>query len=247
MGNSSSDDRLRHRRKGGQHDRRDTLLGQLRIGQWTLVEAAKALGEEDFLRKLPNAGECANWLFGHLAVNEDWFLTLLTGSPPRLPRRMYDVYQADFPPPTHQPLSIPRAKMIAIFKEQRARTIAAVKASNPDTWPGAAPSQMPDQFRTRADVWGGIGTHQYWHVGQLMTIRTMLGKPAFEFPPHRDPKVKAAAPPIQLVIPKDGPRVRPRDPSEVNPYVRSELRRRRTPGESPTISRARWPAIPCWP
>jgi hypothetical protein len=200
------------------------LLGQLRIGAWTLTEAAKILDEDEFLQKLPNAGESANWIFGHLAVNEDWFLSLLTGSPPKLSQKMHDVYQADFPLPSHAPMAIPRSKLIAIFKGQRARTVATIKSADIRKWSAPAPSQMPDEFKTQADVWGGIATHQYWHIGQLMTIRTMLGKPAFTFPPHRPAaKARSAALGADLIVPKDGPRVRPRDPSEVNSYVRSEL------------------------
>jgi hypothetical protein len=205
-------------------DPRKLLQAQLRIGGWTLVEAASALTEGEFLKKLPNAGESANWIFGHLAVNEDWFLSILTGSALRLPKKMHDVYQADFPASSHQPLPYGRSRLIAIFKMQRKRTMSALRKANPDMWNAPAPAQMPDAFKTLADVWGGIPTHQYWHIGQLMSIRAMLGKPAFQFPPHRvEPKTKSSGSDIDLVIPKDGPRLRPRDPSEVNPYVKAEL------------------------
>jgi hypothetical protein len=164
------------------------------------------------------------WIFGHLAVNEDCFLSILTGSAQQLPQKMHDVYPADFPPPSHQPMAIDRAKLIAIFKAQRARTMAAVRKTNTDMWTAPAPSQMPEAFKTQADGWGGIATHQYWHVGQIMTIRAMLGKPAFQFPPHRaERKTKRPRGDVDLVVPKGGPRLRPRDPSEVNPYVKAEL------------------------
>jgi hypothetical protein len=35
-------------------DPRSILLGQLRIGAWTLTESAKVLDNDDFLKKLPN-------------------------------------------------------------------------------------------------------------------------------------------------------------------------------------------------
>lgn len=49
------------------------LTAELESGEFLLTHAAEDLPGSEFYRPLPNAGESADWIFGHLSVNEDWF------------------------------------------------------------------------------------------------------------------------------------------------------------------------------
>lgn len=204
----------------------ELLESQLRTGLWTITEAAKGLTEHEFYQRLPHGGESADWIFGHLATNEDWFLSILTGSPLELDQALRDVYQADFPPPSQPVKLVGATRMIEIFRKQRSRVIQALRSADPTSWGAPAPDPMPAIFKTVGDVWGVLGTHQYWHIGQLMSIRTMLCKPAFQFPPHKASATEEAASresSDRLTVPSDGPRVNPREPEQVNAYVRAEF------------------------
>jgi DinB superfamily len=205
-------------------DAREFLRSQLDGGAWILVEAASALADDEFYERLPHAGESADWIFGHIASNEDWFLTKLTGSERQIPEEIYSVYQPDFPPPTVAQGVLDRNGMIELFQAQRQRSLDALLAADTSTWDQKAPEGLPSIFDTVGAVWGILGTHQYWHIGQLMTIRTMLGQPPFDFSPHRDPAASAAPQaPTSLVLPSDGPRIQPRQPQQVNANVRAEF------------------------
>jgi hypothetical protein len=203
-------------------DARDFLLAELDSGEFLLLNGVKDLVDSEFYVRLPNAGESADWLFGHVAVNEDFFLSKLTGSNLQVAENIRNIYLNDFPPTNIAQGLLPREGMIQLFRDQRQRVKQALAAEDTSTWDVPAPPGLPPIFKTKGAVWGIVGTHQYWHIGQLMTIRTMLGKPAFQFSPQQ----QAPAAPLSqtmLTIPVDGPRVRPRLPDQVSPYVRAEL------------------------
>lgn len=200
------------------------LIAQLDSGEFLLTKGAEALTGSDFYQRLPNAGESADWIFGHVAVNEDWFLSILTGSPIQAPQNLRDNYQADFPPTAIRQALLPREEMIAFFMAQRRRAIEALRKEDVSTWNQPAPPGLPHVFPTRGAAWGILGTHQYWHVGQLMTIRTMLGSPAFQFDESQaDASAAPVTHPITLTMPVDGARVLPRLPTQVAPEVRAEF------------------------
>ncbi|HEX3880498.1 MAG TPA: hypothetical protein VHW24_26130 [Bryobacteraceae bacterium] len=198
------------------------LIAELDSGEFLLTKGAEMLTGSDFYRRLPNAGESADWLFGHVSVNEDWFLSILTGSAIQAPWDLRDTYQADFPPTGIAQRILPRGELMSFFKEQRRRVKDALRSEDTSKWSQAAPPGLPGVFPTRGAAWGIVGTHQYWHIGQLMTIRTMLGKPAFQFD---DSPPAAGAPPrgVSLTVPADGPRVAPRRPEQVSAEVRAEF------------------------
>lgn len=206
-------------------DARGFLQSQLEGGAWILTEAAAGLSTDEFYERLPNAGESADWIFGHIATNEDWFLNKLTGSDLQVSQELHSVYQADFPPPTVRQRVLEREGMLELFKTQRARVVEALAKEDTSTWDQPAPDGLPAVFPTVGAVWGILGTHQFWHIGQLMAIRSMVGEPAFDFSPHRAPASaqEAAVEDAQLIVPADGPRVAPRRPEQVSAFVRAEF------------------------
>lgn len=163
----------------------ELLAAQLRAGQWTLERAASDLDDDDFTVELPGGGESALWVFEHLAVNEDWFLNVLLGtaSPIDVAANEAAIFQADFPGPdvlARGPVES-RAHALSLFDQQRQRVYAALAVEDANLWNSPPPQGFPAVFDSRGAVWGILGTHQYWHLGQVMSIRTMLGKPTFEF------------------------------------------------------------------
>jgi hypothetical protein len=161
----------------------DLLISQLRGGEWTILRAAEDLDNNNFHTHLPGGGESPLWIFGHIAVNEDWFLSILvTGGSRTVDPEIAEVYQADFPLPDALAHSKDtRSDVINLFRTQRKRVYAALELEDPATWDTPPPPGLPPIFTSRGAVWGILGTHQYWHLGQLMSIRTMLGKPTFQF------------------------------------------------------------------
>ena len=164
------------------------LRNQLVSGREILTKAAEPLTEDEFHVHLPGPGVSPNWVFGHLAVNEDWFLSILTGSAIALDAELIAMYQDDTSYKQEVPITTSRhgthptkREILDLFESQRTRVLDALDASDTSDWLDPAPDGMPAVFDTVGAVWGVIGTHQYWHIGQLMSIRHMLGKPPFQF------------------------------------------------------------------
>ena len=131
-------------------DAKSLLVSQLEAGGWTLIKACEDLDGQDFLVRLPNAGESADWIFGHIAVNEDWFLSKLTGAKQVLSDEMHAVYQADFPAPAVRQGLLSRTALLELFNEQRERTLVAVKAADATGWDGPPLVEFPLRRRELA-------------------------------------------------------------------------------------------------
>jgi hypothetical protein len=158
------------------------LMSQLESGQAIMTKAVADISEAEFHARLPGRGESVNWIFGHLAVNEDWFLMKLTGAPLQLSNSLHEKYRADESPPADPATPLNgRDEILRLFQDQRARVIGEVRRADVSIWGSPAPGELPPLFPTRGAVWGVLGTHQYWHLGQIMTIRQMLAKPDFRF------------------------------------------------------------------
>jgi len=71
------------------------LINQLNSGRLILTKGAESLSDQEFHVHLPGPGVSATWVFGHLATNEDWFLSILTGQQTQLPDVVAKQYQDD--------------------------------------------------------------------------------------------------------------------------------------------------------
>ncbi len=118
-----------------------------------------------------------NWCLGHLATSEDWFLKLLTGAETALSEDTHAKYKAGQSPTSNAGDYPGKADVWGMFQAQRKRVLAALEKDDPGTWDDPAPEGLPPLFKTRGSIWGLIATHQYWHLGQIMSIRRMVGKP----------------------------------------------------------------------
>ncbi len=159
-------------------DANTLLLGQVDFAEGILTQGAQDLSESEFLAQLPGPGQHANWIFGHLSTTEDWLLSKLTGSSLELSEDVHSKYK---PIPTLSAAAsafVPRSEVLALFKDQRQRTDAAIQGADTATWDNPLPEGIPPQMGNTGGAWGVIGTHVFWHLGQLTAIRRMLGKPA---------------------------------------------------------------------
>ena len=175
--------------EGESMDVKSLLKIQLDSGEQLLTKAADTLAESEFHDQLPGPGPSANWIFGHLTVNEDWFISLLTGQPVRSPKDLIDRYQDDasfskestaFHRGTADS-SLSRGAIVGLFREQRQRTLAALAATDQSRWNEPLPAGIPSIYRNLGGVWAIVAVHPYWHLGQLMSIRHMLQKPPLAF------------------------------------------------------------------
>ena len=71
-----------------------------------------------------------------------------------------------------------RGDVDKMLHEARERTVAALKDFDDAKWGDPAPEGYPKEvFSTIGSIWGVIGTHQFWHIGELTVCRKALNKP----------------------------------------------------------------------
>jgi len=160
-------------------DSKTLLREQLVSGKHIIDKAVENFSDEEFMVRLPGDGVFATWIFGHLAVSEDWVLSLLTGAEVRLPNDLVNQFEGDrsFQQEFDSATLPSRTAALALFETQHERVLQALETEDVSQWGKPTPDKIPDVFPTLGALWGIMGTHPYWHLGQLIAIRHMLKKP----------------------------------------------------------------------
>ena len=71
-----------------------------------------------------------------------------------------------------------REDLDEMFRSNRGRAIKAARTVDDACWDDVAPEGgLPKEFfPTVGSIWGMMGTHQFWHLGQLTTCRSVMKK-----------------------------------------------------------------------
>lgn len=156
---------------------RDVIVGQLQSGQQLIDMLTKDLSDGEMFKAAAPGTNHPAWLVGHIAVSEDWMLTKLAGAPPRHPQALHDLFKGGKPCTPEAAKYPPRKEIMELFVNQRATSIEAIKLFDEHRWQERFADAKPtDFFPTFGALWALMGTHQYWHIGQLATCRAALGK-----------------------------------------------------------------------
>jgi len=159
-------------------DAKALLLTELQSGQWAIEQFVADFVESDWHAPLLEGGQTALWIIGHIATAEDWLVAKATGGEMQISPEIHAAFKAG-PPPSTKPDAYPsKSAVLDLLKTQRERTQTALAAADAATWDNPAPEGVPPVAKDIGGVWGLVATHPFWHVGQLTTIRRMLGKPA---------------------------------------------------------------------
>ena len=144
------------------------LVEQLRFTRSEWLRALRGVGEADALRRMEPMNSIG-WIVGHLAWQEQRYF--LTRAQRVTPVPLLDEVAANGGPPTTPSLQ----DMRAAWKEV---TGAA------DFWLGSLPagalSEMlppPGATRTVGDAIQRVTYHYWFHIGEILAIRQLLGHP----------------------------------------------------------------------
>lgn len=157
---------------------KDVIRHQLLNSQMILEKLTRDLSDEEyFTPAVPDANH-AGWILGHIAVSEDFMVGKITGTGMRLPKTTHERFNGRsqcYADPTKYPA---RKEIDEMFRVARARTIEGLTSFNENKWGDQSPEGVPkDFFPTLGAIWSMIGTHSFWHIGQIATNRTALKKP----------------------------------------------------------------------
>lgn len=156
---------------------RDVILGQLATGQYLLDKFTSDLSDQEYFVVPTEGANHAAWIVGHIAVSEDSMSAAVAGGKKRLGEDLYKLFQGGTACVQDASKYPSRKAIDELFKNARAHCIEALKAFDVNRWDEKMPDSFSAQlFPTRGSYWNLIGTHHFWHIGQLTVCRVALRK-----------------------------------------------------------------------
>ena len=153
------------------------LRHQARITDIVLRLTLDGLTQKDTLIRPQPAGNCLNWVVGHLVAIYHNVLPML-GQEPVLSPDVLKPYDRGGPPLRDGAGVLDISELLAAWSETSRRVEAGLAALDPATLGNPAPfSPGGDPNETVGTLLATITWHQGYHVGQAGLLRRMAGKP----------------------------------------------------------------------
>lgn len=157
---------------------KDVVVHQLKFGQTLFQMFTSDLSDEEYFIPAAEGTNHVAWVLGHIAQTEDWMVSLLTGAERTVSEDVQKLFggSSECVPDAGKYPS--RKTLDDLFHDNRARAIEAAGLFDDSRWDDTAPEGgLPvDSFPTVGSIWGMMGMHQFWHLGQLTTCRSAMKK-----------------------------------------------------------------------
>ena len=151
------------------------VLNQLQGSKFLFDSFSKDFTDADAQYQPPGEGNHLNWIFAHMAVSEDSIISKMSGSPKKLSEALHKSYGGGSACKADDGMTRPEA--LKLYGESHARTTEFVKNFDESRLDQKPPESFGEMFPTMGSVLGLLGTHPFWHIGQLTVNRTLLKKP----------------------------------------------------------------------
>ncbi len=156
---------------------KDVVEHQLQTGYQLIEMYTGDLSDEEYFKPAAPGTNHPAWIVGHIAVTEDSLVSMITGRAKRFPQTMHDLLGPSSTCESDASKYPSRSELGEMLRNSLAHTVEALQKFDEGNWADPAPEGLPEGFfDTAGSVWGLIGFHQFWHIGQLTTCRTVLNK-----------------------------------------------------------------------
>ena len=153
----------------------DALAIQLRYTHWVVNANLKDVADDRYFHAPDPAGNCLNWVLGHLVSARNGCLAML-GQDPVIAPEALDRYQRGSAPVTGPEGAVPPAELLDAFNRAQDPLLAGLSALTDETLAAPAPfSPNDDPNETVGSLLAGLLFHEAYHGGQLGVIRRTLG------------------------------------------------------------------------
>lgn len=155
----------------------ETFLRQLRMSHALVKANVGEVTHEESLKQPAPAGNCVNWVLGHLVATRSNFLLALGGEPVwgETDRARYDRHG---PPIKSGSEAKPLAEIWKAFDISQQRLVETVSKLTPQRLAEKvpfSPSNNPDE--TTGSLLAVFAFHDAYHAGQTGVLRRIVGKP----------------------------------------------------------------------
>ncbi len=157
---------------------KDVVVQQLMFGQTLFEMFTSDLSNEEYFIPAAEGTNHVAWVLGHIAQTEDWMIGLLTGAERTVSEDLQELFGGSSECSPDASKYPQRKELDDIVRSNRARAIRAAQTVDDSCWDDVAPEGgLPQNFfPTVGSIWGLVGTHQFWHLGQLTTCRSVMKK-----------------------------------------------------------------------
>jgi uncharacterized damage-inducible protein DinB len=154
----------------------DALRAQAQVTHHILRRNTEGITHEESLTQPGTAGNCLNWLLGHLAWSNEQALQVL-GQPPVLGEEALHRYKRGSEELRNSDEAIPMDQLLSALNQSFAGIDAGFAALTPEALEAPAPfSPRKKADETKGSLLTLIMFHQAYHTGQTGILRRLLGK-----------------------------------------------------------------------
>lgn len=153
----------------------EALITQLRYTSYALAINVADMSHEDSLVQPQPAGNCLNWIVGHLVASRNGILAML-GKEPTWDHEMAPRYARSTDPIDEAVEGvIPLDELVAAFDAAQREIVDGLKAISSEQLEELVPWFGEDV--PKAVALAGLVFHEAYHVGQTGLLRRIAGKP----------------------------------------------------------------------
>ena len=117
------------------------------------------------------------WLLGHVACSEDSLVAQITGGGKRIPDATHELFKGGSACVANASKYPSRTQIDELFRNSRANTMETLTKYDDRKWGDPPPPGWDKSlFPTIGAIWALQGTHQFWHLGQLVVCRQAMKK-----------------------------------------------------------------------
>jgi uncharacterized damage-inducible protein DinB len=160
-------------------DLAQTLAIQFNYTAWVFNKAIEDVTHAESLSQPAPAGNCMNWVAGHIAGSRMGMLELL-GRESVWDREWRDRYKRGADAVTADDGAADLADIVQAFNASQSLVISALPDLTQERLDEPAPfSPGNDPDETVGSLLAGLAFHESYHCGQLGVLRRLLGKESF--------------------------------------------------------------------
>jgi uncharacterized damage-inducible protein DinB len=152
------------------------LSNLFRISHYAIMVNLEGFTQEQSLFQPPGAGNCVNWILGHIVASRNGALRLL-GEEPVLHDAVAERYKRGSPPIGHERDAAPLDLLVNALNQSQERILGALtRMGQPDLDKPAAAPGSPAEDTSVGGQLSFLHFHESYHSGQLGLLRRLAGK-----------------------------------------------------------------------
>lgn len=153
-----------------------TLKYQFTVCAYVLRRTVKDVSHEESLKHPKPAGNCANWVLGHIVDTRNRVMVLF-GKQPVYPNEKFAGYIQNSASLSDSSKAVPFEEMLEAYDRLQNEIIEGLSQTSNDALKQKAPfSPLDDPDETVGSLLAGIAFHESYHIGQLGLLRRILNK-----------------------------------------------------------------------